>query len=72
MVCVVLMPTPIRVATRMATAAPVSAANPPTGASLVILVPIVRTMRQPPDRVPSPIAACAASTTQNGTSKVVM
>ena len=70
--CVVLMPMPISVAMRMATAAPVSAANPPTGASFVIFVPIVRTMRQPPESVPRPMARCAASTTQNGTSKVEM
>ena len=51
---------------KMATAAPVSAANPLTGGSLVIFDPIVWMMRQPPDSVPRPMAACAASTTQNG------
>ena len=34
--------------------------------SLVIFEPIVWMIRQPPDSVPSAIAACAASTTQNG------
>ena len=47
-------------------AAPVSAAKPPTGCSLVIFDPIVWMMRQPPASVPRPIAACAARTTQNG------
>ena len=55
-VCVVLMPMPISVAMRIATAAPVSAAKPPTGASFVIFVPIVRTIRQPPESVPRPMA----------------
>ena len=41
----------------------VAAANPPTGCSLVIFEPIVWMMRQPPDSVPSAIAACAESTT---------
>jgi hypothetical protein len=41
MVCVVLMPTPMRVAIRIAAAAPVSAANPPTGCNRVIFDPIV-------------------------------
>ena len=44
----------------------VSAAKPPTGVSLVIFEPIVWMMRQPPDNVPSAIAACAESTTQIG------
>ena len=45
----------------------VSAQKPPTGRSLVMHMPIVFTIRQPPAMVPSPIAACAESTTQNGT-----
>jgi hypothetical protein len=45
---------------RIATAAPVSAAQPPTGCSLVIFDPIVWMMHQPPDSVPRPIARCAA------------
>ena len=45
----------------------VSAQKPPTGRSLVIRIPIVFTMRQPPLIVPRASAACAASTTQNGT-----
>jgi len=63
---VVLTGTPVCVAMRMEIAALVSAAKPPTGWSLVIFDPIVWMMRQPPASVPSPIAACAASTTQNG------
>ena len=51
-------------------APPVSAQNPPTGLSLVILIPIVFTMRQPPNKVPSAIATWQAMTTQNGTLKV--
>ena len=35
----------------------VSAQKPPTGWSLVILLPMVFTMRQPPNSVPSAIAA---------------
>src|SRR3954468_14946012 len=50
-------------------APPVSAQNPCIGVSLVIRRPMVRTMRQPPIRVPSAIAAWHASTTQNGTEK---
>src|SRR5919201_1962360 len=34
----------------------VSAAKPPTGLSLVISMPIVLTIRQPPKAVPSPMA----------------
>ena len=37
-------------------APPVSAAKPPTGRSLVIFWPMVLTMRQPPNIVPSAIA----------------
>src|SRR5207244_7501471 len=44
----------------------VSAQKPPNGVSLVIRWPIVRTMRQPPAMVPSPIAACAERITQMG------
>ena len=45
----------------------VSAQKPPTGRSLVMRIPIVFTMRQPPLIVPRASAAWAASTTQNGT-----
>ena len=45
----------------------VSAQNPPTGCSLVIRIPMVLTMRHPPARVPRPMAAWAARTTQKGT-----
>src|SRR5262245_53269799 len=39
----------------------VSAQKPPTGFSLVMPIPIILTIRQPPARVPSPIAAWAAT-----------
>ena len=42
------------------------AQKPPCGRSFVIRIPIVFTIRQPPNSVPSPIAAWHASTTQNG------
>ena len=63
---VVLTGTPKCVAVRSAIAAPVSAANPLTGCSLVIFDPIVWMMRHPPASVPSAIAACAIRITQNG------
>jgi hypothetical protein len=47
--------TPSADATNSVIAPPVSAQNPPTGLSFVIFYPIVRTMRQPPNSVPSPI-----------------
>ena len=40
-------------------APPVSAQKPPTGLSLVIFVPMVLTMRQPPNIVPRAIAVLA-------------
>src|SRR6185295_9989194 len=45
----------------------VSAHTPWSGDSRVIREPIVRTIRQPPKRVPSAIAAWQLKTTQNGT-----
>ena len=65
-VCVVLTGTPSALAEEQRDGAGVSAAKPPNGCSLVILLPIVWTMRQPPDSVPSAMAACAARMTQNG------
>ncbi len=62
-VCVVLTGTPRVVAVKSEMAPAVSAAKPPTGCSLVIFEPIVWMMRQPPDSVPSAIAACADRTT---------
>src|SRR5450631_4606636 len=67
MVWVVETGTPRKVARNRVTAPPVSAQNPCIGVSLVIRRPMVRTIRQPPIRVPSAIAAWHASTTQNGT-----
>src|SRR5215813_297562 len=65
-VCVVLTGIPPYVDIKIEAAPAVSAANPPTGLSLVIRDPIVCTMRQPPVKVPSPIAAWQVSTTHNG------
>ena len=48
-------------------AAVVSAANPWTGSSFVILKPIVLTILQPPNRVPRAIAELAMIATQRGT-----
>ena len=47
-------------------AAPVSAAKPPTGCSLVIFDPIVWMIRQPPASVPSRSRRAPAASTQNG------
>lgn len=55
MVCVVLTGMPPTVAPIMEQAAAVSALNPPIGCNLVILVPMVLTIRQPPNIVPSEI-----------------
>ena len=52
MVWVVLTGIPKTDAPIMAQAAPASALNPPIGRSFVILVPIVLTIRQPPNMVP--------------------
>src|SRR5262245_58372867 len=67
MVWVVETGMPSAVAPNSVAAPAVSAQQPPTGSSLVIFMPIVLTMRQPPLRVPRPIAAWQAITTQNGT-----
>src|SRR6266545_6224194 len=66
-VCVVDTGMPSPVAANSVIAPPVSAQKPPTGFNLVILMPIVFTIRQPPASVPSAIAAWQAITTQNGT-----
>src|SRR3989440_2728219 len=67
MVCVVLTGMPKCDATNRVMAPLVSAQKPPNGVSLVRRWPIVLTMRQPPDMVPSPIAAPHATTTHAGT-----
>ena len=56
-VCVVDTGMPRPVARNSVIAPPVSAQKPPTGFSLVMRMPIVLTMRQPPNSVPRPIAA---------------
>src|SRR6266849_10249675 len=67
MVWVVETGTPSQVAMNSVAAPPVSAQNPCIGVSLVMRNPMVRTIRQPPIKVPSAIAAWHDSTTQNGT-----
>ncbi len=68
MVCVVETGIPAAVAPNSVIAPAVYAQNPPTGCNFTIFVPIVLTIRHPPESVPSAIAACAESTTQSGTS----
>src|SRR3982074_2152147 len=70
-VCVVETGTPRKVAMNNVAAPPVSAQNPCIGVNLVIRKPMVRTIRQPPIKVPNPIAAWHANTTQNGTENSV-
>src|ERR1051326_774329 len=65
-VCVVETGVPVSVTYASVSAAALSAQNPPTGFSFVIRVPIVRTMRQPPESVPNAVAACADRTTAVG------
>ncbi len=69
MVWVVETGTPSPVAMNRVTAPPAEAQNPCCGESRVMREPMVWMMRQPPNRVPSPMAAWQASTTQNGTRK---
>src|SRR4051812_26944216 len=71
MVCVVETGTPSQVAMNSVAAPPVSAQKPCIGVSFVMRNPMVRTMRQPPIRVPIAIAAWHDSTTQNGTENSV-
>src|SRR5579871_4139855 len=61
---------PKKVGKKMDSAAAVSAQNPPRGLRRVIRPPMVRTMRQPPLRVPRPMAPCAEKITHTGTCKV--
>ena len=65
MVWVVLTGMPAAAVAKSVTAAPDSAQKPPKGSSLVILEPIVLTIRQPPIRVPRPMAVWQTSTIQN-------
>src|SRR4029079_16590063 len=66
MVCVVDTGIPLLAVKNSVAAAAASALIPPTGLSLVILDPMVRTIRHPPESVPSAIAACADNTTHRG------
>ena len=66
MVCVVLTGTPSDEAMSTEMPPAVSAQKPPKGRSLVIRVPMVFTMRQPPIAVPRAIAVCAISTIHIG------
>src|SRR4051794_28564162 len=63
---------PSRLANSMIEAAAVSAAKPSIDRNSTTFSPIVRIMRQPPNAVPSPIAVAAASTTQSGTSRLLL
>ncbi len=67
MVWVVETGMPSQVAPNNVIAPPVSAQKPCMGDRRVIFDPMVWTMRQPPNRVPSPMAAWQVITTQNGT-----
>ncbi len=67
MVWVVETGMPSQVAVNRIAAPPVSAQKPCCGDSRVIFEPMVCTIRQPPNSVPSPIAAWQVITTQNGT-----
>src|SRR5215207_2183457 len=58
---------PSHVAPNRVIAPPVSAQNPCIGVRRVIFEPIVWTIRQPPSKVPSPMATWQLMTTQNGT-----
>src|SRR5438067_1835283 len=71
-VWVVLTGIPPQAAPMRLMAPAVSALKPPTGRSAVIRWPIVRTIRQPPESVPRPMAAWAIKITQNGISKVLI
>src|SRR5258706_13133062 len=66
MVCVVETGIPQIDARITVAAPPVSAQNPENGFNLVIRLPIVRTIRQPPVSVPRPIAAWAERMIQIG------
>ena len=67
MVWVVETGMPSQVAANSVSAPPVSAQKPCMGFSRVILEPIVCTMRQPPNNVPSASALWQVSTTHSGT-----
>src|SRR5476651_2690636 len=65
-VCVVDTGTPRLVAITSVAAPLAEAQKPLTGFNFVIRMPMVLTMRQPPNSVPSPIAVWHASTTHSG------
>ena len=69
MVWVVETGIPKLVARNKVIAPPLSAQKPCLGVRRVIFEPMVWTMRQPPIRVPSPMAAWQLITTQKGTWK---
>ena len=69
MVWVVETGMPSQVAANSVIDPAVSAQTPCMGVRWVIREPIVRTIRQPPNRVPSAMAVWQASTTQKGTLK---
>ena len=55
-VCVVLTGTPKKIVSTSVKAAPDSAQKPSTGRRRMMRWPIVLTIRQPPNRVPTPMA----------------
>lgn len=67
MVCVVDTGMPKEVAKNKAMEPEVCAQNPPVGRTLVMPIPMVRTMRQPPSKVPNAMANWQEITTQKGT-----
>jgi hypothetical protein len=69
-VCVVDTGMPPSDAPMSVTAPANSAHEPLIGLSVVMRIPIVRTMRQPPVSVPRPIAAWQMRMIQNGISRV--
>src|SRR5206468_12074773 len=69
-VCVVDTGMPAWAVKNRVAAAALSAHMPCTGWSRVIREPIVWTIRQPPNAVPTAMAACADSTTHSGTEAV--
>src|SRR5207249_11150808 len=62
-VCVVLTRMPSDAVAKRVDAAAVSALKPPKGWSLVIFIPMARTIPQPPNHVPRPMATPAIITT---------
>src|SRR5579883_1532507 len=67
MVCVVETGIPKNVAKNKVNALALSAQNPETGFNLVIFIPMVLTIRQPPKKVPNAITKLHETTIHHGT-----